>query len=105
MFDTGEEGVEPPLTVLETALLPLEDSPKKLLVYNTTPAVISKGARVNILRISKIKERRHAFKTAYTLESCLWTSPRPISSSQLHTLLHFHLCPIDLVVFKGTYFL
>ena len=27
MFDTGEEGVEPPLTVLETALLPLEDSP------------------------------------------------------------------------------
>ena len=33
-----------------------------------------------------------------------WSSPRPISSSQLHTLLHFHLCPIYLVVFKGTYF-
>ena len=33
-----------------------------------------------------------------------WSSPRPISSSQLHTLLHFHLCPIYLVVFKGSYF-
>ena len=33
----------------------------------------------------------------------LWSCPRPISSSQLHTLLHFHLCPIYLVVFKGSY--
>ena len=33
-----------------------------------------------------------------------WSSLRPISSSQLHTLLHFHPCPIYLVVFKGTYF-
>ena len=32
-----------------------------------------------------------------------WLSPRPISDSQLHTLLHFHLCPIYLVVFKGSY--
>ena len=32
-----------------------------------------------------------------------WISPRPISDSQLHTLLHFHLCPIYLVVFKGSY--
>ena len=31
--------------------------------------------------------------------------PRPISSSQLHALLHFHPCPIHLVVFKGSYFL
>ena len=40
-------------------------------------------------------------------ESCdqaFWSSPRPISSSQLHTLPHFHLCPIYLVVFKGSYF-
>ena len=33
-----------------------------------------------------------------------WSSPRPISNSQLHTLLYFHLCPIYLVVFKGSYF-
>ena len=32
------------------------------------------------------------------------SNPRPISNSQLHTLLHFHLCPIYLVVFKGSYF-
>ena len=35
---------------------------------------------------------------------CFWSSPRPISSSQLHTLLYFHPCPIYLVVFKGVYF-
>ena len=34
-----------------------------------------------------------------------WISPRPISNSQLHTLLHFHLCPIYLVVFKWSYYL
>ena len=34
-----------------------------------------------------------------------WSSPRPISDSQLHALLHFHLCPIYLVLFKGSYFL
>ena len=33
------------------------------------------------------------------------SSPRPISNSQLHTLLYFHLCPIYLVLFKGSYFL
>ena len=34
-----------------------------------------------------------------------WLSPRPISISQLHVSLHFHLWPIYLVVFKGSYFL
>ena len=33
-----------------------------------------------------------------------WSSPHPISNSQLHALLHFHPCPIYLVVFKGVYF-
>ncbi len=35
----------------------------------------------------------------------IWSSPRSISNSQLHTLPCFHLCPIYLVVFKGSYFL
>ena len=35
---------------------------------------------------------------------CFRSSPHPISSSQLHTLLYFHPCPIYLVVFKGVYF-
>ena len=34
----------------------------------------------------------------------LWSSPRPISDSQLRKLLPLHLCPIYLVVFKGSYF-
>ena len=33
----------------------------------------------------------------------IWSSPRSISNSQLHTLPCFHLCPIYLVVFKGSY--
>ena len=35
--------------------------------------------------------------------SLLWLCPWPISNSQLHVLPHFHLCPIYLVVFKGSY--
>ena len=37
------------------------------------------------------------------LVSAFWSSPHPISSSQLHVLPHFHLCPINLVVFKGSF--
>ena len=32
-----------------------------------------------------------------------WSSPRPISNSQLHMLPCFHPCPIYLVLFKGSY--
>ena len=52
------------------------------------------------------------FKTTYMLhpngiilQPCdCWSSPHPISNSQLRALLHFHPCPIYLVVFKGVYF-
>ena len=47
-----------------------------------------------------------AFKTSHRFPifvNILWSSLRPISNSQLHTLLRFHLCPIYLVVFKGSY--
>ena len=37
------------------------------------------------------------------IHQVFWSSLRPISSSQLHALLHFHPCPINLVVFKGSY--
>ena len=33
------------------------------------------------------------------------SSPRPISDSQLQVLPHFHLCPIYLVVSKGSYWI
>ena len=52
--------------------------------------------------------QNHIYKTkpsnCRSYISTLRSSPRPISNSQLHTLLHFHLCPIYLVVFKGSYF-
>ena len=35
----------------------------------------------------------------------LWLSPRPISDCQLHMLPCFHLSPIYLIVFKGSYLL
>ena len=69
-------------------------------------------------------EGSYTFKTAHWISSTLslhpflginfllpihsitfWLSPRPISNSQLHVLPHFHLCPIYLVVFKGSYYL
>ena len=31
-------------------------------------------------------------------------SPRSISNSQLHTSPCFHICPINLIVYKGSYF-
>ena len=33
----------------------------------------------------------------------IWSSPRPISIAKLNTLLHLHLQPINLVVYKGSY--
>ena len=44
------------------------------------------------------------FKTSYRFRlQTFWSSPRSISNSQLHTLPCFHLCPIYLVIFKGSY--
>ena len=36
--------------------------------------------------------------------SPLWSSPRPISNSQLNVLLRLHLCPIYLILYKGSYY-
>ena len=35
----------------------------------------------------------------------IWLSPRPISIRQLHVSPHFHLEPIYLIVFQGSYLL
>ena len=37
------------------------------------------------------------------LVKLFWTSARPISINQLNVLLHLHLWPINLVVYKGPY--
>ena len=54
---------------------------------------------------SKLKINFHFELMSICLSSFLWSSPRPISDSQLHVLPHFHLCPIYLVVFKGSYWI
>ena len=36
-------------------------------------------------------------------EKRMWSSPRPISTGQLHALLHFHFRPINPVVYWGPY--
>ena len=54
--------------------------------------------------IRLLKVNFHRRLVIHDTSSLLWSSPRPISDSQLHVLPHFHLCPIYLVVFKGVYF-
>jgi len=39
------------------------------------------------------------------LSNKMWLSPRPISIRQLHASPHFHLEPIYLIVFQGSYLL
>ena len=44
------------------------------------------------------------FLLKFAVRRILWLSPRPISKCQLNALLHLHLIPIYLVVFKGSYY-
>ena len=129
------------MTVLETAFLPLEDSPISFLDANTHPqnrtyksnSTGSSGCPLSPQLFSYRSGGSSVVRSAAnfmssdsqmclrspvrpsmqpwpSVRSCVlpaflstWSSLRPISSSQLHTLLHFHPCPINLVVFKGTY--
>ena len=46
---------------------------------------------------------RNSGTTQWTRSIFVGTSPRPISIGQLHALLHFHIRPINPVVFRGPY--
>ena len=63
----------------------------------------------NVQSVSGMLLHKQACPESFLLHpaasSASWSSPHPISNSQLHVLPHFHLCPIYLVVFKGVYFL
>ena len=89
----GDEGIEPPPKVLETPIIPFDQSPITQKRYFFLK-YLQNYTQVNLFFISF-----HLFFYSYHL----WLCPRPISNSQLHALLHFHLCPIYLVVFKGSY--
>ena len=58
----------------------------------------------SFLRLSVPLEAQHLDNCIKNmLVNSLRSSPRPISIAQLHTLLHFHLRPINHVVFMGSY--
>ena len=75
---------------------------------NKKSILISKNAWISLLNlyIKYIPSKQHTRISLHLFHfSLLWLKPRPISNSQLHTLPYFHLCPIYLVVFKGSYYL
>ena len=98
--------------------LPLKNSPSRTRTYDS--AVNSRVLyRLSYRGIKGIYLQNCTLNFFYSLSFILqeitssylsltitfWLSPRPISNSQLHVLLRFHLCPIYLVVFKGSYYL
>ena len=97
----------------------LQDLTENLLfLFILVPFRCSKLHVIHMLRIfhiiplrcqsdhdSKSKTSFHFESFVIPAPSLLWSSPRPISDSQLHMLPHFHLCPIYLVVFKGSYWI
>ena len=79
-----------------------------LLLQTKKNILIYKNVRISLLNlyIKDIPSKQHTRIFLHLLHfSLLWLKPRPISNSQLHALPHFHLCPIYLVVFKGSYYL
>ena len=75
----------------------------------TTPRLTAACSTIELSRIIyflQVPSKLHTRNlSSILLPIHLWSCPRPISCGQLHTLLHFHLRPIYLVVFKGSYYL
>ena len=61
-----------------------------------------KSSRSDLMKVNFQRSPLSSFRRSFRP---YWSSPRPISISQLHALPHFHLWPIYLVVFKGSYYL
>ena len=102
-FRAGDERIELPPKVLETPIIPFDQSPTKYIIHTfkttymlTFPWELTSCVADWVLYSAGV--------TSWLRLSAFWSSPHPISNSQLHALPHFHLCPIYLVVFKGVYF-
>ena len=76
---------------------------RRTFLYNGLLYIPSKLHTEFLLLLSFILQEITSSYLSLTIT--FWLSPRPISNSQLHVLLRFHLCPIYLVVFKGSYYL
>ena len=97
-FSAGDERIELPLRVLETPVIPFDQSPIFYFRYKETHLF-----RCFLLCTFKTTYKSTFLSSCFFLSTIPWLCPRPISNSQLHVLPHFHLCPIYLVVFKGSY--
>ena len=82
---------------------PITQKNRHTFLYNGLLYIPSKLHTEFLLLLSFILQEITSSYLSLTIT--FWLSPRPISNSQLHALLHFHLCPIYLVVFKGSYYL
>ena len=74
----------------------LEPTTSRLTAVRST-IELSRNISFASFRMSFVHSKLH------TDSEFIWSSPRSISNSQLHVLPHFHLFPIYLVVFKGSY--
>ena len=93
VFQAPRVGLEPTTPRLTAACSTIELSRTILWFIHTI---------VSYSKIS-IPSKIHTAKSVPLTSGLPWSSPRPISGSQLHTLLHFRPCPIHLVVFEGSY--
>ena len=102
-FRAGDERIELPPKVLETPIIPFDQSPTKYIIhtFKTTYMLTFPWELTSCVADWVLYS---AGATSWLRLSAFWSSPHPISNSQLHVLPHFHLCPIYLVVFKGVYF-
>ena len=80
---------------------PITQKNRHTFLYNGLLYIPSKLHTEFLLLLSSILQEITSSFLSLTIT--FWLSPRPISNSQLHVLLRFHLCPIYLVVFKGSY--
>ena len=71
----------------------------------TTPRLTAACSTIELSRIILLLSYtfKNPYRTIHLFLPSFWSSPRPISGSQLHPSLHFHLCPIHLVFSKGSY--
>ena len=76
----------------------------ELVIFYKTVFYAQKNQLDDSWFLSYLQNYIHVDISLRFITSCdSWSSPHPISNSQLHVLPHFHLCPIYLVVFKGSY--
>ena len=93
-----------PFCVIGTSKeFPITQKNRHTFLYNGLLYISSKLHTEFLLLLSFILQEITSSYLSLTIT--FWLSPRPISNSQLHVLLRFHLCPIYLVVFKGSYYL